>query len=136
GDPGLGDALDLLQRGLDAVLDQLAQPLRRHVRAHRVGEDGGGADVHAAYFWQVGIAGQERLRLRDLVADFLDRAIQALAELELHRDAAGVLPRPGVHLVDTADAGDRVLQRLRHLRLDLTGAGALVHGGDEDDREG
>src|SRR5207253_10963214 len=48
-----GHALELLQRGLDAVLDLLAQPLAGKVRAHRVGQDRRRADVDAAYFWQI-----------------------------------------------------------------------------------
>src|SRR5204862_2857432 len=107
---------------LDAVLDQLAQPLRGGVRADRVGEDRRRADVHPTDLGQVRVLGTLRLGLGYLVADLLRRPVQALGELELDRDPAGGLPRPGVHLVDAADARDRVFERLGDLGLDLARA--------------
>jgi hypothetical protein len=53
---------------------------------------------------------------------------------EAHRDEAALLAAGRGDDLDALDAGDRVLQDLRDLRLDDLGRGAAIIGADRDDR--
>ncbi len=59
--------------------------------------------------------------LGDLVADLLHRLGRLLAELELGDDHAEAVQRLRVHLLEPADAGDALFDRVDQVALDLVG---------------
>ena len=71
------------------------------------------------------------------VAHVRDRPVDGGADLELHHHVRLALDRPGGDAVDVADAGDRTLDLLHHLRLELLRrrpglTDAHVHGRERD----
>ena len=70
----------------------------------------------------------------DLVADVGGRGIGIALQREAHVDAARLRAALRRHQLDALDAGERILERLRHLRLDDLGRRAAIRGVDADDR--
>ena len=93
--------------------------------------------VHALHDGLLDALGQVDAHLGDRVAHVGDRAVDRRADRELDEDARLALDRQRGDVVDVADAGDRALDLLHDLRLDLLRRGARladehVHAGEGD----
>ncbi len=82
----------------------------------------------------VGGLRQQRAHARDAVAHVVRRGVDVPLEQELDRDLRDLLARDRLDRAHALDAGERVLERLRDLRLHHLRARALVHGAHRDHR--
>ena len=129
------DALEALQLALDHVVDVPRQLLERHARrGGREGEDRLALDVDALDDRLVDVARQVEADLVDRVLDVVEGAVLVDLEAELHdrrRHAVG----DGRHdVLDAGNVGDRVLDLLGHLRLELGRRRAGLDDRDRDER--
>ena len=131
----LADAGLALQGALDLVVDEPGQFLERHVGRG----DGEGLD-RLAFHVDLGDdrlldgGGQVAADAVDGVLDVLQRLVRRLFDLEEHgRHGAAV--GDGRHdVIDALDAGDRVLDLLGDLHLELGRGGAALRHRNGDDR--
>ena len=133
----LGDVTDATQFVGDAGVGNLGQ-LRagQVVRGQRQRHDREVVRVEALEDRLLHLERQLVADLGDLVADLLQRFGRLLAELELGDDHAEAVQRLRVHLLEPADAGDALLDRIDQVALDLVGRRAGERQRHRDRRAG
>ncbi len=132
----LADAVDALQVARDRVVDEPGELLDRHAgRGGRVGDDRQAFDVDAADDRLVDGARQVAADLGDLVLHVVERAVDVdRADVELHDRRRRAVGDGRDDVPDAVEAGDGVLDLLRHLRFELARRGARLGDQHLDDR--
>ncbi len=134
-DADLGDAADAAQLVGDAGIDDAGQlrPGQRR-RGQRQLDDREVVRIEAGQDRLLHLLRQIVADLRDAVADVLGRFLQVLREVELDGDDAEAVERVRLDLLDAADRGDLLLDRIDDLALDGVRRRARIGDRHRDDR--
>ncbi len=135
-DRDLRHALDLLERGAEHVVGELARLAERARAVERIGEDRRRGDVEPAHRGLLDLGGELEARLRHALAHLGRRLLDVGAELEEDHRRREALARVRLHAVDAVERDDGVFEGLRDLVLDLVRARARVDDADRHHREG
>ena len=126
----LGDARNEQERPGYRVIDEPGDRLVTSVRrGHCVGQDRPARSLDVGHYRVTQTRRKIRADLRYSVAYLGDRAVDVLAEDELHNSRGGAVRHRGGNVPDVAETGDRILDAAGDQSLDLGWSGAgLCHG--------